>query len=129
MTLQELNEHFHLRSRLNSESQTLRSLYDTAYPKTNLDGMPRSPGFKDRVGDLAVEIADLTERVRFMQEEVGQQEKTIVAFIDTINDGNMRTILRLRFLRCLTWGEVAAVIGGRNTEEGVKTSCYRFLSP
>lgn len=129
MTLQELNKHYHLRARMNDESQTLRSLYDTAYPKTHLSDMPHAPGIKDRVGDLAVEIADLAERVRFMQEEVNQQEKDIIAFVNTIDDGNMRTILRLRFLRCLTWGEVAAVLGGRNTEEGVKTACYRFLAP
>ena len=119
MTLQELNEHFRLRARLNNESQTLHSLYDAAYPKTNLDGMPRSSGFKDRVGDLSVEIADLVERVRFMQEEVDQQEKVVTAFISSIDDENMRTMLLLRFLRRLTWGEVAAVVGGRNTEEGV----------
>lgn len=129
MTLEELNEHFLLRTRLNNENQTLRSLRDAAYPKTNLDGMPRSPGFNDRVGNLAVEIADLSERVRFLEEEVNRQEKNVLAFITIIDDGNMRTILRLRFLRCLTWREVAAVIGGRNTEEGVKTACYRFLSP
>ncbi|HWP50612.1 MAG TPA: hypothetical protein VN626_02835 [Clostridia bacterium] len=129
MTLQELNEHYHLRSRLYNENQTLRSLHDTAYPKTHLSDMPHAPGIKDRVGDLAVEIADLSERIRLMQEKADRQAEDIIAFVNTIDDGNMRTILRLRFLRCLTWGEVAAVIGGRNTEEGVKTACYRFLAP
>lgn len=128
MTLQELNAHFQLRSRLNSEEQTLEALKEVAYPSQALDRIPKTPGYKDRVGDLAVEIADLQERIRFMREEIDRQEADITEFISSIDDGNMRITLRLRFLRCLTWGEVAEVIGGRNTEEGVKTACYRFLS-
>ena len=128
MTLQELNTHLQLRMRLSSEEQTLRALQEAAYPKTNLDGMPKASGLKDRVGDLAVEIADLKERIRYMREEVQRQEAPIKDFLTVVDDGNMRTILRLRFLRCLTWGEVAAVVGGRNTEEGVKAAFYRFLA-
>jgi hypothetical protein len=90
--------------------------------------MPHSPGIKDRVGDLAVEIADVKERVRYLRGEFVQEEKIVAELIDTADDEQMRTILRLRFLRCLTWGEVAAVIGGRNTENGVKASFYRYLA-
>ena len=33
----------------------------------------------------------------------------------------------MRFIGCLTWAEVAQVIGGRNTESAVKSVCYRYL--
>lgn len=39
----------------------------------------------------------------------------------------IRTILRLRFVRCLTWKEVARTIGGRNTSDGVRMTVYRYL--
>ena len=85
-------------------------------------------GRRDKVGDLAVEIADMTERIRYLKEEINRAEAAVTEFVENIENDQTRMIFRLRFLRCLTWGEVAAVIGGRNTEDGVKSACYRYLS-
>lgn len=90
--------------------------------------MPHAPGVRDKVGDLAAEIADMTERIRYLKEEIGRAEAAVTEFVESIENDQTRMIFRLRFLRCLTWGEVAAVIGGRNTEDGVKSACYRYLS-
>lgn len=78
--------------------------------------MPHSPGVRDKVGDLAVEIADMMERIRYLQEEINRAEATVTKFVESIENDQTRMIFRLLLLRCLTWGEVAAVIGGRNTE-------------
>ena len=57
-----------------------------------------------------------------------EREKALVtAYITQIPDDQTRMIFRLRFLRGLTWSEVAALIGGRNTESAVKNICYRYL--
>ncbi len=56
------------------------------------------------------------------------EEQEVTRFITAIPDEQLRVIFRLRFLRGLTWGEVAAVVGGRNTEEAVKSSAYRYLN-
>lgn len=93
-----------------------------------MSGMPHAPGVRDKVGDLAVEIADMTERIRYLKEEINRAEAAVTEFVENIENDQTRMIFRLRFLRCLTWGEVAAVIGGRNTEDGVKSACYRYLS-
>lgn len=84
--------------------------------------------FHDKVGDLAVEIADMSERVRYLREEITRQEQEVEAFISSIQDEYTALLFRLRFLRCLTWGEVAGVVGGSNTEDGVKSTCYRYLA-
>ena len=129
MTLQELAKHFQLRERLARSEQILQSLQSAALPGAQvLTGMPHTPGVKDRVGDLAVEIADMKDSIQALQEEIAKEAIAIELFISSIEDGWVRTILRLRFIRCLTWGEVAAILGGRNTEDGVKSACYRFLS-
>ncbi len=93
-----------------------------------LTGMPHAPGVSDKVGDLAVEIADIENRINVLQSEIAQQEVEINLFISTIENDQTRMIFRLRFLRCLTWGEVAAVIGGHNTEGSVQKICYRYLA-
>lgn len=103
MTLQELSQHFRLREQLARDKEMLESLEDAALPKAQtLTGMPHAPGVSDKVGDLAAEIA--------------QEEATVMAYINTIEDYHTRMVFRLRFLRGLAWKEVAAVIGGRNTE-------------
>ena len=129
MTLQELSRHFKLRERLERDTELLKSLEAAACPGAQvLTGMPHAPGVRDKVGDLAVEIADLKERIRYLENEIEVEEQEVTRFITAIPDEQLRGIFRLRFLRGLTWGEVAAVVGGRNTEEAVKSSAYRYLN-
>ena len=129
MTLQELSQHYDLRRKLKKDEGILAALREAAYPKSPvLSDMPHAPGVRDKVGDLAVEIADMPERVRYLREEITRQEQEVEAFISSIQDEYTALLFRLRFLRCLTWGEVAGVVGGSNTEDGVKSTCYRYLA-
>ena len=128
MTLEELTRCYQLRERLTRDEEILRSLREAAYPHSqNLDGMPHTPGVKDKVGDLAIEIADLETQMRQLNREIKRSERQVSRFLRTIPDEQIRLIFQLRFLRGLTWAEVASVIGGRNTEAGVKSACYRYL--
>lgn len=129
MTLQRLSQHLSLREKLERNKEILASLQATAAPGAQvLTGMPRTPGVKDKVGDLAIEIADMQARIEYLQWEIEEEERDIVnPFLNSISDDRIRMMFRLRFIRCLTWGEVATVIGGRNTEDGIKSACYRFL--
>ena len=89
--------------------------------------MPHAPGIRDKIGDLAAEIADIDARIQFLDTEISASEATILPWIATIRDDQTRLIFRLRFLRGLAWKEVAAVIGGRNTDDSVRQACYRYL--
>ena len=122
MTLQELNQHFDLLEQLSEAEEMLDALRAAACPGAqNLSGMPHAPGVRDKVGDLAVEIAET------LRSEVRESEAHILPYITNIRDNQTRLVFRLRFLRGLTWKEVARVIGGRNSEDSVKMVCYRYL--
>lgn len=129
MTLQELNRYYRLIEQLNKACVLLVSLEDSAAPKSPvLNGLPSAQGYGDNVGTLAVEIADMRARVEFLKNEVEQKRQEVECYIDSIPEDQVRLIFRLRFLRGLAWGEVAAIIGGGNTENSVKKICYRHLS-
>lgn len=129
MTKQELSHHVELRKRLAASLELLACLEAAASPGAKkLDGLPRASGIRDRVGDCAAAIADAKEDIARTEAEIARSESAIVAFISTIGDLQARTIFRLRFLGGMSWKEVAATIGGGNTEAGARMVCYRYLA-
>lgn len=128
MTLTELNQHLELREKLAKAQELLASLRDAATPgAAKLTGMPHAPGVNDKVGDLAVEIADMDARIEYLQAEIQASESGILTFISGVNDDQARMAFRLRFIRGLSWKEVSAILGKYTSESSVKSACYRFL--
>lgn len=128
MTLEDLNKHLLLREKLEKAQEMLVSLREAAQPgAARLTGMPHTPGVKDKVGDLAVEIADLSSRIEYLNAELAEQEPPIEAFIAEIDDDQTRLVFRLRFLRGLSWKEVSQILGQHTSEHSVKAVCYRFF--
>lgn len=128
MTLQELSRHLMLQKQLARDEEILKSLEAAVHPGAQvLTGMPHAPCVSDNVGKFAVEIADIKTHISNLKEEIAVAEAEVTDYISTIEDSQTRMIFRLRFLRCMTWGEVAGVIGGRNTANSVKLICHRYL--
>lgn len=129
MTKRELDDHLELRQQLENDREMLAALEAAAGPRTQrLDGMPHTHGVGDPVSYLAVEIADMRETITRREATVARSEMAVEAYIQTIEDTLTRMIFRLRFIRGMAWKEVAATIGGGNTEAGVKMVCYRYIA-
>lgn len=129
MTKRELDHHLELVQQLEDERELLVSLLAAAGPRVQrLDGMPHTHGAADPVGYLAAEIADMRETISRREVDVARSEAAVVVYIQTIEDSQTRMIFRLRFIHGMSWKEVAAAVGGRNTESGVKNICYRYIA-
>ena len=127
MTLAELNGHLDMVTQLHSAREDLQTLQDRILGAQQYDGMPHAPGAGDKVGALAVKLAELEEVVHSYERQKAVSEKTVKAFIDSITDNRTNLIFYLRFICGYDWQGVAEVIGGRNTVDAVKSQCYRYL--
>ena len=123
MTLQELSKYYDIQMTLEKDREALERLRQritTASPQ--LTGMPHTPGVRDKVGDLAVELADMDERIRWLEELAAQEKPKVEAYCKSI------VVFRLRFIRCYSWAEVAGVLGKGYTEDGVSRMAYNYLN-
>ena len=128
MTRQDLEKHLKLRRQLMECRDILQNLKRSVGPGTQaLTGMPHAPGVKDKVGDLATEITYMERRVAALQAKVDDQAVEVRNFIAGVQNDHLKIILSLRYIRGLTWIEVALVLGGRNTGSGVKSAVRRFF--
>ncbi len=59
--------------------------------------------------------------------ELERKKEEIIDFIMSIDDPQIRLIIKLRCYDRLSWNAVADKVGGMNTEYTVKKRFYRFL--
>ena len=129
MTLRQLDVHLELLQELQQIRELRNALMDFAQPSSaRLGDTPRGTEIRDRVGDLGAELADLDTQIRQKERTIRRREAMIERFVMSISDNQTRLVFRLRFLRGLSWGEVATMLGGRNSTDGVKKVCYRYLN-
>lgn len=129
MTLHELSKYYDIQMTLGKDREALERLRRRITPASpQLTGMPHTPGVRDKVGDLAVELADMDERIRWLEELAAQEKPKVKAYCKSIVDARMYLIFRLRFIRCYSWAEVAGVLGKGYTEDGVSRMAYNYLA-
>jgi len=128
MTRQELNAYIKLKSRLVQCEEMHESLMDAASTTTTtLTGMPRKPGYGDKIGNYAPSLADLSERIRFLKEEIGRQTKDILTFIKTVDDERVRVFIRLYYLEGLSWPDIGDAVGDVSGGEKSRKICDAYF--
>lgn len=128
MTLHELNGHLDAVTQLNDARETLQNMQSKILRAQQYDGMPHAHNESRNVEKISILLDTMAENVRRWERVVLRSEESgIRAWIEAIPDSRTMAIFNLRFLCGCSWGEVAALIGGRNSEEAVKAVCYRYL--
>lgn len=93
---------------------------------SKLDGLPTAPGITDKVGEFVPEImrmkADGEEKLR---KAVAELER-LHNYIDDIEDSLLRQIFTLRYVKGLSWVQVAHRVGG-NTADSCRMMHNRYL--
>lgn len=89
-------------------------------------GLPRSTARWDRVGDRAVKLAELADRLEDRRERCMDLLGALYEFIDGVPDSAMRQILTYRYIDGDTWQRVAFRIG-ESDEQWPRRLHNRFL--
>lgn len=129
MTIQELSQLYWLNKEIDRDTERLRQLELAAQPAAQvLTGMPRGNGTSDKVGRYAVEIADLKAIIGAKVTQCIYERVRLERYIADVPDSLTRQIMTLRFVNGLTWAQVAACVGGGNSEDAVRKTCTRYIN-
>ncbi len=128
MTIQELSQLYWLNREIELDQQRLAELRSNASPRSpSLTGLPGGGDNSSSVERLAAEIVDLQAIIDAKHLQCIHERSRLERYIADIDDSLTRMIFRLRFVNGLSWQQVAASVGGGNTADSVKKTCYRYL--
>jgi hypothetical protein len=129
MTKKELSQLYYLNREIEEQQRRLEELEALATSCTHhITGMPRSKGIMDRLAGYIAEIADLKSLLDLNIRKCFYELNRINRFINSVEDSQMRMILALRYVNGLSWDQVAASIGGGNSDKSVQMMVQRFLA-
>lgn len=128
MTLKELSQLYWLKREIEADKKELENVRRDAYaPKSpNLSGMP-SGGGDNRIERDVAKITYLEDLIAAKIKRCETERIVLEEYIMTIPDSLTRQVFEYRFVNGLPWSQVAANIGGNNTENGVKQLCSRYI--
>ena len=70
MTVQELSRYLTLRKQIDEDKEIYENMCQKMGPASpSLSGMPHTPGVRDKVGDLAADLADLDSGIKELEAE------------------------------------------------------------
>ena len=127
MTKEELDRHLEQRQRLERAYDMLQSMRDTITQAHKLDGMPRGTDISDKVGNIAVAIADLEARIQNLEDEVYATEDEIRDFAESFEDERLQMAIVNRYINGFTWGQTAELLGESFSADWVKQLFYRAM--
>ena len=128
MDKEELNQIYYLSKEIEMWRKALNRLQSMSLiPSQEITGMPFGTGKSDKVGNLAVSEVDIKDKIEELQKKAIEQQGKLIGYIQTIDDSLMRQIMYHRHVLCMKWTEVAMVVGGGNTPDGIRMMHNRFL--
>lgn len=128
MTVRELSQLYYLNREIEMDKMRVQELEAKACSDGRvMSTVPRGRSPTDRVGGYAAEIADLRGIIEAKQRQCLLERNRLERYISGIEDSLLRQIFTYRFINGLTWRQVAACIGGGNTEDSVRMLCKRYL--
>ena len=117
MTKKELSQLYYLKKEIKAQQKRIKELEAVATScSVNVNGLPSGKGITDKIGNYAAQIADLKKLLDLNFKKYFYELKRVSRYIQSIEDNQMRKILTLRYIKGLTWQNIAYEIGKRDEQ-------------
>ena len=128
MTYDQINNLRALRPLIRNNEERLAEIEARLDPGImKMDGMPRNNSAKSMIESLMPQIIELKGLIHKQNMEYIDTEIEIEKYIASVQDYTDRLILTLRFIRGMSWREVASRVGGGNTSDSVRKRAFRLI--
>ena len=126
MTSKQLDQVFNLTREKRELEKMLLEIPDITAVRYDSIGVSNS-GISSPVQKIAEQREKIRELISMKLAEISVAEREILEYIFSINDSQIRRIMRLRHIEKKSWLQVANAIGGNNTADSVRKMHDRFL--
>ena len=126
MTSKQLDQVFNLTREKRELEKMLLEIPDITAVRYDSIGVSNS-GISSPVQKIAEQREKIRELISMKLAEISVAEREIFEYIFSINDSQIRRIMRLRHIELKSWVQVANAIGGNNTADSVRKMHDRFL--
>lgn len=128
MTLSELQQIRYLQQAVTQMEQDLEKLKSASYIGGGRnDGMPRGSDRRDKVGDRAIETADLERELEKLIQECAEQQRRALIFLRSIEDARARLGIYYKYVCGLTWDQAAEKLGQTETADALRMAARRYI--
>ena len=111
MRTKELEQYISLKRDVEILEKELHKITNQSPYSMNFNGMPRSGNITYKTGEMAALVADIEVMLKDRKYRCMFMRKKIERFIDSIDDSETRTIVRLRAIDNLSWRDIAIKLG------------------
>lgn len=129
VTKKELSQLYWINREIEREKRRLEELEVAATSSTaKITGLPHVTGAHDKIGDMAILIAEQRDLVELKIRQSIIEYNRISRYIASVDDSYIRQAMTLRYIDGLPWMQVAAKMGGNNAADGCRKAVDRYLS-
>lgn len=128
MTKKELSQLYYLEKEIKEQQKRIKELETTATScSSKIAGVPSGTGNSDKIGNYAAQIADLKSLLDLNLRKYFYELNRLNHYIQSVEDSQMRMILTLRYVRGLTWRQIAKSMGVAGDGSTERKKLDRFL--
>lgn len=128
MTTRELSSLYWLERDIADSEERLAIMRVRAEPGASKSSGSPSGGNDVRAGeDIKIAIAELSMNIDRMKAKADRIRATIIRRTCSVDDPQLRLIIKYRFVDGLPWHIVARKLGGGNTGDGCRMRFKRFM--
>ncbi len=126
MTAEEINSIYYINKEIEHIQRELYDLKTKNFYKPNvLTGMPKGNSECDIFSDYVEDIKTLEDMLHYNLKKLHMERKKMEEFLSSIEDAELRLIIRLRTINNMNWESIGAELGMHRTT--VSKKYYNFF--